>query len=93
MSASRERYPFDDYLTGNLARDTAFRALIECPTYGTVDAVLDAYRDEVLREAAEKIRTKLPETVKERLGGGVWTITTIPTAKQAADLIDPEATP
>lgn len=41
-------------------------------------------------ELAEKIRSELPETVKERLGGGIWTITTVPTAKQAADLIDPE---
>lgn len=63
-------------------------------SHGTSDAVanelLDAYRAEVLREAAEKIRAELPEVVKERLGGGIWTITTVPTAKQAADLIDPD---
>jgi hypothetical protein len=51
-----------------------------------VRALLDAHAHEL----AEKIRTELPETVKEALAGGVWTITTVPTAEQAADLIDPE---
>lgn len=47
-------------------------------------------RRETLRRAAEKIRRELPETVKERLGGGVFEIRTVPTARQAADLIDPD---
>lgn len=55
-----------------------------------LDTAYEAAKREILREAAEKIRTELPETVKESLGGGIWTITTVPTAKQAADLIDPD---
>ncbi len=44
----------------------------------------------IAHELAEEIRAELPETVKEKLGGGIWEIRTIPTARQAADLIDPE---
>lgn len=54
------------------------------------DAALREVQQETLRRAASKIRRELPETVKERLAGGVFEIRTVPTARQAADLIDPE---
>jgi hypothetical protein len=42
----------------------------------------------IAHELAEKIRKELPEVTKESVG--FWTITSVPTARQAADLIDPE---
>jgi hypothetical protein len=51
-----------------------------------VQELLDSHAHEL----AEKIRVELPERVKERVGDGIWEIRTIPTAKQAADLIDPK---
>jgi hypothetical protein len=54
-----------------------------------VDAGIDVYRDEILREAAERIRTELADKVSEPRAGEVWTITTSYLAAHAADLIDP----
>ena len=53
---------------------------------GDLRALLNAHAHEL----AEKIRAELAEKVSERLAGGIWEIRTVPTAQQAADLIDPE---
>lgn len=49
----------------------------------TVQWALDMHANEL----AEKIRAELPERVEHL---GPFTLTTVPTASQAADLIDPE---
>ena len=65
-------------ISGDILKATAF-----------ADSVENRIRAEVLREAAERIRTELPDRVKSL--GGFWAeLRTVHTAQQAADLIDPE---